>query len=38
MNWPSIGRLAQMAGRRWASEEGFQHAKEFGLDQEEART
>jgi SRSO17 transposase len=30
--------LAQAAGRRWAIEEGFQRAKESGLDQDEVRT
>jgi SRSO17 transposase len=30
--------LAPVAGRRWAIEEGFQRAKEIGLDQYEART
>jgi SRSO17 transposase len=29
--------LAQVAGRRWAIEEGFQRAKEIGLDQYEVR-
>jgi SRSO17 transposase len=30
--------LAQVAGRRWAIEEGFQRAKEIGLDQYEVRS
>ena len=34
----AIEQLAQVAGRRWASEEGFQRAKEIGLDQYEVRS
>jgi SRSO17 transposase len=34
----AIEQLAQVAGRRWAIEEGFQRAKEIGLDQYEVRS
>ncbi len=33
----AIEQLARVAGRRWAIEEGFQRAKELGLDQYEVR-
>jgi SRSO17 transposase len=33
----TLATLAQVAGRRWAIEEGFQRAKEIGLDQYEVR-
>jgi SRSO17 transposase len=33
----AIEQLAQVAGRRWAIEEGLQRAKEIGLDQYEVR-
>lgn len=34
----TVADLACVAGRRWAIEEGFQRAKEIGLDQYEVRT
>jgi SRSO17 transposase len=33
----TLEELAQVAGRRWTIEEGFQRAKEIGLDQYEVR-
>jgi SRSO17 transposase len=33
----TVDELAQVAGTRWAIEEGFQRAKEIGLDQYEVR-
>jgi SRSO17 transposase len=32
-----VADLARVAGTRWTIEEGFQHAKEVGLDQYEVR-
>src|SRR5262249_43828790 len=34
----ALAQLAQVAGRRWTIEEGFQRAKEIGLDQYEVRS
>jgi SRSO17 transposase len=34
----ALEQFAQVAGRRWAIEEGFQRAKEIGLDQYEVRS